>query len=157
MQIFKEFKEFALRGNVIDMAVGIVMGSAFTAVVKSLVDSFLMPVLGVITGSTDFSNRFIVLSEGTKAAGPYSTLKSAQDAGANVLTYGVFADTIVHFVLVAIALFFLIRWINRLKKKSEAAPAPEEAPATKTCEYCKTVIAIDASRCPHCTSELAAV
>jgi large conductance mechanosensitive channel len=157
MQIYKEFKDFALRGNVIDMAVGIVIGSAFTAVVKSMVDSFLMPVLGAITGQSDFSNRFIVLTQGSKAPGPYLTLKGAHDAGANVLTYGVFADTIVHFILVAVALFFLIRWINRLTRKPTAQPEIESAPTTKTCEYCKTDIAIDASRCPHCTSELAAV
>ncbi len=159
MGMIQEFKKFAVKGNVVDMAVGIVLGTAFTAMVKAFVDDLLMPVLGLVTGSTDFSNRFIVLAEGAKAPAPYATLKAANDAGANVLTYGVFADTIVHFFLVAFALFFIVRWMNRMKgdepvttKETPAAPTP-----TKSCDYCKSEIAMDARRCPHCTSELAAV
>ena len=119
------------------------------------IDSFLMPVLGVVTGHTDFSSRFIVLTQGQKVNGPYLTLKAAQDAGANIVTYGVFADAIVHFLLVAFALFFMIRWVNRLKR--EPTPEPEGAPTTKTCQFCKSDVAVDASRCPQCTSELSAV
>ncbi len=159
MEVLNEFKKFAVKGSVVDMAVGIVLGTAFTAVVKAFVDDLLMPVLGLVTGNTDFSNGFIVLAEGAKAAGPYATLQAAKDAGANIVTYGVFADTIVHFFLVAFALFFIVRWVNRFKHaEPETTPEqPPEPPPTKLCDYCKSEIAIEARRCPHCTSQLAAV
>lgn len=159
MGMLPEFKKFAVKGNVVDMAVGIVLGTAFTAMVKAFVDDLLMPVLGLVTGSTDFSNRFIVLAEGARAPAPYATLKAANDAGANVLSYGVFADTIVHFFLVAFALFFIVRWMNRIKGNEPEAPKETlpEPPPTKLCDYCKSEIAVDARRCPHCTSELAAL
>lgn len=150
-KLLTEFKEFAIRGNVVDMAVGIVVGGAFTSVVQALVNDFLMPVLGIFTGGLDFSNRFIVLTAGGKAPGPYASLSEAQAAGANVLTYGHFIEISLHFVLVAWALFFFIRWINRLKREPAGEP---EAVTTKECSYCKTEIALSATRCPACTSKL---
>jgi large conductance mechanosensitive channel len=150
--MLKEFKEFAMRGNVIDMAVGIIIGAAFGTIVKSLVSDVLMPPIGLLLGNVDFSNLFIVLKSGS-AAGPYATLADANTAGAVTLNYGVFFDTIISFIIVAFAIFILIRNLNRLKKKEEAAPA---APTTKACSYCFTDIPIKATRCPHCTSELRA-
>ena len=146
----KEFKEFAMRGSVVDMAVGIIVGAAFGTIVKSLVSDILMPPIGLILGNVDFTNLFIVLKSGAQA-GPYPTLADANSAGAVTLNYGVFLNTIISFAIVAFAMFMLIRNINRLKKKEEAAAA---APTTKTCSYCFTSIPINAVRCPHCTSEL---
>ena len=148
--MLKEFKEFAMRGNVIDMAVGVVIGGAFGVIVKSLVDDILMPILGLLLGNADFSNLFIVLREGT-AVGPYETLALAQEAGAVTINYGLFINAIVSFIIVAFAIFLLIRGINRTKREEEAPPAE---PTTKTCTYCFTEIPINATRCPHCTSEL---
>ena len=145
--MLKEFRDFAMRGNVIDMAVGIIIGAAFGTIVKSLVSDVLMPPIGLLLGNVDFSNLFIVLKSGA-VAGPYATLADANTAGAVTLNYGVFLDTIVSFIIVAFAIFMLIRNINRLKKKEEAAPT------TKDCSYCFTAIPIKATRCPHCTSEL---
>jgi len=148
--MMKEFKEFAMRGSVVDMAVGIIVGAAFGTIVKSLVSDILMPPIGLILGNVDFTNLFIVLKSGAQA-GPYPTLADANSAGAVTLNYGVFLNTIISFAIVAFAMFMLIRNINRLKKKEEAAAA---APTTKTCSYCFTSIPINAVRCPHCTSEL---
>lgn len=148
--MFKEFKEFAMRGNVIDLAVGVVIGAAFGAIVKSLVDDILMPILGLILGNADFTNLFIVLREGA-AAGPYETLALAQEAGAVTINYGLFINALVSFVIVAFAIFLLIRSINRLQREEEAPPAE---PTTKECPYCFTEISIQATRCPNCTSEL---
>lgn len=148
--MFKEFKDFAMRGNVVDMAVGVVIGAAFGAIVKSLVDDILMPVLGLILGNADFSNLFVVLSEGS-VSGPYDTLSLAQEAGAVTLNYGLFINAIVSFVIVAFAIFLLIRGINRLQKEEEA---PLTEPTTKECSHCFSEIAIQATRCPNCTSDL---
>jgi len=148
--MFKEFKEFAMRGNVVDMAVGIVIGAAFGTIVNSFVSDIIMPPIGLILGNVDFSGMFVVLKEG-KVAGPYGSLAAAKAAGAVTLNYGVFINTIISFLIISFAVFLLIRNINRLKKKEEA-PAP--APATKECPYCISVIPIQAVRCPHCTSEL---
>jgi large conductance mechanosensitive channel len=148
--MLKEFKEFAMRGNVVDMAVGVVIGAAFGAIVKSLVDDLLMPVLGLLLGNVDFTNLFIVLKEGS-VAGPYETLALAQEAGAVTLNYGVFVNTIVSFIIVAFAIFLLIRSINRLQREEEAPPAE---PTTKECPRCFSEIPIQATRCPNCTSEL---
>jgi large conductance mechanosensitive channel len=148
--MLKEFKEFAMRGNVIDMAVGVVIGAAFGAIVKSLVDDILMPVLGLLLGNADFSNMFFVLREGA-VAGPYDTLVLAQDAGAVTINYGLFINAVVSFVIIAFAIFLLIRAINRMQRTEEAPPAE---PTTKNCSYCFTEIPIEATRCPHCTSEL---
>jgi large conductance mechanosensitive channel len=148
--MFKEFKEFAMRGNVVDMAVGIVTGAAFGAIVSSLVANIIMPPIGLLLGNVDFKNLFIVLSEGTKP-GPFNTLADAQAAGAVTISYGVFVNTVINFIIVAFAMFLLIRSINRLKKKEEAPPA---APTTKECPYCLSAIPIKAVRCGHCTSDL---
>ena len=148
--MLKEFKEFAMRGNVIDMAVGVVIGAAFGAIVKSLVDDILMPLLGLVLGNADFTNLFVVLRDGS-IAGPYATLVLAQEAGAVTLNYGLFINAIVTFLIVAFAIFLLIRAINRLQREEEAPP-PE--PTTKECPHCFSEIPIQATRCPNCTSEL---
>ena len=148
--MLKEFKDFAMRGNVVDMAVGVIIGAAFGAIVKSLVDDILMPLLGLLLGNADFSNLYVVLREGS-VSGPYATLALAQEAGAVTLNYGLFINTIISFVIVAFAIFLLIRSINRLQREEETAP-PE--PTTKECTYCFSEIPIQATRCPNCTSEL---
>jgi len=148
--MFKEFKEFAMRGNVMDMAVGVIIGAAFGTIVYSLVQDVIMPPIGLLLGHVDFSNLFLVLKEGTKAAGPYATVAAAKAAGAVTLNFGVFLNTIISFVIVAFAVFLLVRTINRLNRQ-EAAPA---APVTKECTYCFSAVRAKATRCPHCTSEL---
>lgn len=150
--MFKEFKEFAMRGNVVDMAVGIVIGAAFGTIVKSLVDDILMPPVGLLLGNVDFSNIFFTLKEGAKAAGPYASLAAAKEAGAVTLNLGVFVNTVISFLIVALAVFLVVKGMNRLKREQEAVPA---APATKDCPFCCTAIPLSASRCPHCTSQLA--
>jgi len=150
--MLKEFKEFAVKGNVVDMAVGIIIGAAFCTVVKSLVADILMPPIGMLLGNVDFSNLFIVLKSGAAAAGPYASLAAAQEAGAVTINYGMFINTIISFLIVGFAVFFLVKGINRLKCKEEEAPPAE--PDTKECPFCFTMIPIKATRCPHCTSEL---
>ena len=147
--MFREFKEFAMRGNVVDMAVGIIVGAAFGTIVKSLVSDIIMPPIGLLLGNVDFSDFFAVLKQGT-VAGPYSSLVDAQKAGAVTINYGLFTNTIISFLIVAFAVFLLIREINRLKRRVEA---PAE-PTTKDCPYCLSSIPIKATRCAHCTSEL---
>ncbi len=144
--MFKEFKKFAMRGNVVDMAVGIIIGAAFGKIVASFVKDIIMPPIGLLLGDVDFSNLFVNLSEGS-----YETLAQAQEAGAATLNYGAFINTVVDFLIVAFAIFIVIRQMNRLKKSEEAAPAE---PTTKDCPFCLTAIPIKASRCPSCTSEL---
>jgi large conductance mechanosensitive channel len=148
--MFREFKEFAMRGNVVDMAVGVVIGAAFGAIVTSLVNDLLMPVLGLILGDADFTNLFIVLSEGS-VPGPYETLALAQEAGAVTLNYGLFINAVISFLIIAFAIFLLIRGINRLHVQKEAPPAES---TIKNCGYCFSEIPIQATRCPNCTSEL---
>ncbi|MBP2669579.1 MAG: mechanosensitive ion channel protein MscL [Deltaproteobacteria bacterium] len=150
--MLKEFKAFAMRGNVIDMAVGIIIGAAFGTIIGTLVSDVLMPPIGLLLGNVDFSNLFIVLKEGT-TAGPYATVAAAKGAGAVTLNYGLFLNTVVNFVIVAFAIFFLIRGMNALKKKEEAPPA---IPTTKECPHCLSTIPVKATRCGHCTSELRA-
>ncbi len=150
--MLKEFKEFAMRGNVIDMAVGIIIGAAFGTIVTSLVQDVIMPPIGLLLGNVDFSNIFIVLKEG-KVAGPYASVATAKAAGAVTINFGVFINTIISFVLVAFAVFFLVRTINKMRRQEEAPPA---APITKDCLYCFSSIPIKATRCPNCTSELKA-
>jgi len=150
MKVLKEFKEFAMRGNVVDMAVGIIVGAAFSTIIKSLVSDVIMPPIGLLLGNVDFANLFVVLKEGAET-GPYSSLADAQAVGAVTINYGVFVDTVISFVIVALAVFLLVRNINRLRREEEAPPAE---PTTKECPYCLSVIAIKATRCPHCTSEL---
>lgn len=148
--MFKEFKEFALRGNVIDMAVGIIIGAAFGTIVSSLVSDIIMPPIGLILGGVDFANFFALLKAGSPP-GPYTSLTDAQAAGAVTINYGVFINSIISFLIVAFVMFLLIRGINRLQKEEEAPPAE---PTTKECPYCLSTIPIKATRCPHCTSDL---
>jgi large conductance mechanosensitive channel len=150
--MLKEFKEFAMRGNVLDMAVGIIIGGAFGTIVKSLVDDVLMPPIGLALGGVDFSNFFLVLKQGA-AAGPYAALADAKQAGAVTVNYGVFVNAVISFLIVAFAVFLLVRAVNRLQRREAAAAPP---PATRDCPFCFTGIPIKASRCPHCTSQLAA-
>jgi large conductance mechanosensitive channel len=149
--MFKEFREFAMRGNVVDLAVGVIIGGAFGKIVDSLVKDVIMPPIGLLLGNVDFTNLFVVLKQGVKAAGPYETLKAAQEAGAVTLNLGVFFNVVVSFLIVAFAVFLLIRALNKLKR--EEAPAPA-APATKECSFCFSAIPVKATRCPCCTSAL---
>jgi large conductance mechanosensitive channel len=148
--MLKDFKEFAMRGNVVDMAVGIIIGGAFGTIVKSLVNDVIMPPIGLLLGGVDFSDLFITLKDGT-VAGPYATLAAAQEAGAVTISYGVFFNAVISFLIVAFAVFLLIRSINKLKAEEEE-PAAE--PTTKECGYCFSEVPIKATRCPNCTSEL---
>ncbi|HOI81207.1 MAG: large-conductance mechanosensitive channel protein MscL [Thermovirgaceae bacterium] len=148
--MFKEFREFAMRGNVVDMAVGIIIGSAFGTIVKSLVTDILMPPIGLMFGGVDFSDLFLTLKEGA-TPGPYATLASAQEAGAVTIGYGVFINSVISFLIVALAVFFVIRGINAMKRQEEA---PQEEPTTKDCPFCLSAVPIKATRCPFCTSEL---
>lgn len=144
--MLKEFKEFAMRGNVLDMAVGIVIGAAFGKIVTSFVGDVLMPPIGVILGKVDFSGLFLNLSGRS-----YSTLAEAKAAGAATLNYGLFINTVIDFLIVAFVIFLLVRQVNRWK-----TPPPAPAPATKDCPYCFSAVPVKASRCPDCTSELRA-
>ncbi|GAB4112872.1 MAG: large-conductance mechanosensitive channel protein MscL [Candidatus Caldatribacteriota bacterium] len=149
--MLKEFKEFIMRGNVIDMAVGIVIGAAFGTIVNSLVKDIIMPPIGLLLGKVDFANLFLVLKEGAKAAGPYTSLVEAQEAGAVTINYGVFINTLVSFLIISLAIFLVIKNINKLRRQKET-PAVE--PTTKECPFCFSKIPIKAVRCPNCTSEL---
>ncbi len=144
-KFLEEFKKFAVRGNVVDMAVGVIMGSAFGKIVTSLVNDLLMPVLTLLTGGIDISNQFIALDGSS-----YDTLATAQEAGVATLNYGVFLQTVIDFVLVAFCIFLMVKGINRLHHKKEEAPA---APAPK-CPYCLEEIKEGATRCPHCAADL---
>jgi len=144
--MLKEFKEFALRGNVLDMAVGIIIGAAFGTIVTSLVNDILMPPIGLLLGRVDFSNLFITLR-----GEPLATLAQAKAAGVTTLNYGVFLNTVVSFLIVAFAVFLLIRQVNKMRREPEPAAAVLTA---KECPYCFSSIPIKATRCAHCTSEL---
>ncbi len=148
--MFKEFKDFAMRGNVVDMAVGIIIGGAFGTIVRSLVTDVIMPPIGLLLGGVDFTDLFLTLKEGDPA-GPYATIASAQEAGAVTIGYGIFINAVISFLVVALAVFFLIRGINRMKREEVAPP---EEPATKECPFCISAVPIKARRCPFCTSEL---
>ena len=143
--MIKEFKEFIQRGNVLDLAVGIIIGSAFGKIISSFVNDIIMPPIGLLLGKVDFSNLFVTLSGDS-----YKTLQEAQAAGAVTINYGVFLNTVVEFLIIAFVIFIVIRQINRLSKTN---PAPTE-PTTKLCPHCCTEIPVQASRCPHCTSDL---
>ena len=143
--MWKEFKESVARGNVIDLAVGVVIGAAFGKIVGSLVNDIIMPPIGMVLGSVDFADLFISLSGGS-----YPSLAAAREAGAVTINYGAFLNTVIEFLIVAFALFLLIKQVSRLQR-----PVPEAAPATKQCPYCFTEIPMKAMRCPHCTSQLA--
>jgi large conductance mechanosensitive channel len=146
--MLKEFKEFAMKGNVLDMAIGIIIGAAFGKIISSLVNDVLMPPIGLVIGKMDFSDLFVNLSEK-----PYASLVEAKAAGAPTLNYGLFINTIVDFVIVAFVIFLLVKQVNRLRARQEAPPA---VPTTKDCPFCATAIPIKAARCPNCTSELKA-
>ena len=142
--MLKEFKEFAMRGNVVDMAVGIIIGAAFGKIVSSFVEDIIMPPIGLLLGGVDFSNIFINLS-----GGDYASLEAAKEAGAATMNIGVFINTLLDFVIVTFAIFIVIKQMNRLKKEE-----PPADPTTKDCPFCMSSIPIGATRCPHCTSEL---
>jgi large conductance mechanosensitive channel len=147
--VLKEFKAFIMRGNVLDLAVGFIMGGAFGTIVKSLVDDVIMPPIGLALGNVDFSDLFVLLKAGPKAPAPYASLADAQAAGAVTVNYGQFINSVVSFLIVAFAVFLLVRAANRMKPAEAAA-----APSTKDCPYCRMAIPVGATRCPQCTSEL---
>jgi len=145
--MLKEFKEFAVKGNFVDMAIGIIIGGAFSSIVSSFVDDIIMPLVGLLTGGINFTDYFISL-DGVA----YSTLAEAQEAGAATFNYGQFFGTVIDFIIVAFSIFIAIRWINNLRKSEDEAE--DEEPTVKDCDHCQTEIPIEASRCPHCTSQL---
>ena len=147
--MIKDFKAFILRGNVVDLAVGVIIGAAFGAIVKSLVEDVLMPPLGLVTGGIDFANKFIVLKDGAKAVAPYASLAEAKAAGAVTVNYGLFINQTVSFLIIAGCVFMIVRMVSRLQR-----PAPVAAPSTKPCAYCAMPIPLAATRCPNCTSQL---
>jgi len=149
--MFKEFREFAMRGNVVDMAVGIIIGGAFGTIVMSLVTDILMPPIGLVLGGVDFTDLFLTLKEGA-SPGPYATLASAQEAGAVTVAYGLFLNSVVSFLIIALSVFFVIKGVNAMKRREEEPP---QEPTTKDCPYCFSSVSIKATRCPFCTSELA--
>jgi large conductance mechanosensitive channel len=149
--MLKEFKEFAMKGNVLDMAIGIIIGAAFGTIVKSLVSDVIMPPIGLLLGNVDFSSLYILLKDGAKMAGPYASLTDAQAAGAVTLNYGIFINSVVSFLIIAFSVFMVVKSINKLKRKEET---PSAAPTTKNCPYCYSVISIQATKCPACTSAL---
>jgi large conductance mechanosensitive channel len=142
--MLKEFREFAIKGNAVDLAVGVIIGAAFGAIVSSLVNDVIMPPIGRLLGGVDFSSLFVVLGHGS-----YPSLKAAKEAGAATINYGVFLNTVINFLIVAFAVFLLVKGMNRLKRE-----APAAAPSTKDCPFCATSIPVKATRCPHCTSIL---
>ena len=148
--MWKDFRAFMMRGNVIDLAIGVIIGIAFGAVVKSLVDDVIMPPIGLATGGIDFSNKFIVLKDGAAAAGPYASLAAAKAAGATTINYGIFVNNVVSFLIVAFCAFLLVRAVNRLMQSKPASLK------MKACPYCTVDIPLAATRCPECTSQLAA-
>jgi large conductance mechanosensitive channel len=144
--MFKEFREFALKGNVVDLAIGVIIGAAFGGIVTSLVNDVMMPPIGKVLGGVDFSNLFVVLGPGE-----YPSLKAAKDAGAATLNYGIFLNTVINFLIVAMVLFFVVRGMNSLKREQPVAPP---TPTEKPCPQCAMNIPLAAKRCPHCTSPL---
>jgi large conductance mechanosensitive channel len=144
--MLKEFREFALKGNVVDLAIGVIIGAAFGQIVTSLVNDVMMPPIGKVMGGVDFSSLFVVLGPGE-----YPSLKAAKDAGAATINYGVFVNTVINFVIVATVLFFVVRAMNALKREQ---PVPPPAPTEKPCPQCAMNIPLAAKRCPHCTSPI---
>lgn len=145
--MWKEFKAFVMRGNVMDLAVGVIIGASFGAVIKSLVDDVIMPPIGMATGGVDFANQYTLLKAGAKSPAPYASLAAAKEAGAVTLNYGAFFNTLLTFLIVALAVFLIVRAVNRLYRK----PAPA-TPDTRPCPFCTMTISLAATRCPHCTS-----
>lgn len=157
-KIFNEFKQFALRGNIVDLALGFTVGAAFSTIAKSLVNDIIMPPIGLVVGQSEFSDLFILLKEGSEGAAPYATLAEAQAAGAVTINYGIFVNNVLAFLVIAVVMFIIIRGINRIDNvmEEELGFNKEEGvePATKKCPYCISVIPRRATRCPECTSEL---
>jgi len=155
--MIKDFKAFIMRGSVVDMAVGIIVGAAFSPIVSSFVNDVIMPPIGLLLGKVDFQNLFAVLKEG-KTAGPYSTLAIAKEAGAVTINYGIFINTIITFLIIAaVVFFFIVRPVGQMRAREAAkaaATAAPAVPATKECPFCHTAIPVKATRCPNCTSEL---
>jgi large conductance mechanosensitive channel len=145
--MWKEFKEFALKGNIVDLAIGVVIGGAFGKIVTSLVNDIIMPLVGLLLGKVDFSNLFIALGSGN-----FKTIKDAKDAGVPTLNYGVFINNIIDFLIVAFSIFFVVKQVTRLTKRKEEKTTEVEAATTKHCQFCYSEIHKDATRCPHCTS-----
>ena len=145
--MLKEFKEFALKGNMIDLAVGIIIGGAFGGMITSLVKDVIMPPIGALLGGVDFASKMWVIKEGA-TAGPYATPVAAAEAGAVVMSYGAFINTVINFLIVALVIFLLVKAMNKLRKQEE------EAVTTKECPFCKSEIALEATKCPACTSSL---
>jgi large conductance mechanosensitive channel len=155
--MIEEFRKFALRGNLVDLAVGFTVGAAFTTIAQSLVNDIIMPVVGLVVGRSDFSDLFILLRAGAEQAPPYQTVGEAEAAGAVTVNYGVFINNVIAFLIVALAMFFLIRAMNRIDEAIEAEAGVQEEkdkPTTKKCPYCVSTIPRQATRCPQCTSEL---
>lgn len=150
--MLKEFKEFALRGSVVDLAIGVIIGGAFGTIVSSLVNDIIMPPIGMLLGGVDFADLFLLLKEGDTPA-PYATLADAQSVGAVTINYGLFINAVIGFLIIAWVVFLVVKAINRMQREEEQ---PEEAPTTKDCPYCLSSIPLGASRCPQCTSELPA-
>ena len=148
--MFKEFREFAVRGSVVDLAVGLILGASFGTIVKSVVDDLVMPPVGLLTGGVNFADQFVLLKTGTPP-GPYASLEQAKTAGAVTMNYGVFFNNVLSFFLVAFTVFLLVRAMNRLRREEPVVPV---APSNRTCPFCATEIPAAAVRCPHCTSEL---
>lgn len=149
MSLFSDFKAFALRGNLIDLAIGFTVGAAFTTVARSLVDDLLMPPLGMLLGRTDFTEFYVLLRAGEGAPGPYASLAAAKEAGAVTLNYGLFLTSVLTFLLVTLAMFVVVRVVNRM-----SGPKAEPEPDMKECPYCLEQVALAATRCAHCTSAL---
>ena len=149
--MLKEFKEFAIKGNAVDMAVGIIIGAAFGSIITSLVKDIVMPPISLLTGGLDWSNKFVILRDAPDGAAVYKTAADAAKAGAVTWNYGNFVTLIVNFLVVAFCIFLLVRSINRMKRPGETAPV------SKDCPFCRMTIPIEATRCPHCTSEMPSV
>jgi len=150
--MWKEFKEFAVKGNVLDMAIGIIIGAAFGTIVQSLVRDVIMPPIGFLLGNVDFSNLFILLKSGLEIPGPYSSVDAAQKAGAVTINYGLFINAVISFLIVAFAVFLIVKMFNKLKRKEEALPPA--SPTEKDCPFCFSKIPVKAVKCAHCTSAL---
>lgn len=156
MKMLDDFKKFAMRGNLVELAIGFTVGASFSTVAKSLVTDIIMPPIGLLVGGVDFADLYVILRKGSEAAAPYATLQQAQAAGAVTLNYGVFLNNVFALLLIAVAMFLIIRAINRVDEllEKEVDTKAEQAPNNKKCPYCRETIAYRATRCPHCTSEL---
>ena len=155
--MFKEFKKFIMRGNMIDLAVGMIIGAAFNNIVSSLVNDIFMPIIGALVGNTDFSNMYVILGDRPAGLAENATLEAAQEAGAATLNYGKFITAIINFLLMALVVFFIVKAFNKLAESGKKLGKKEEKkadPTTKVCPFCQSEISIKATRCPHCTSEL---